>query len=1819
MSNNQDSDYQTHISSGSLLSTSDRTRPSFSSLGIPKHWLPIYEWACRSDVLYEWLLLYDTALLEARPYALGTILEEFSSPTSIEVLENSCTGSTAAQILLNLANAYTRTCKRDFPKDFRAAIRGASAQSLLPKKLPQLYFLALAVDVLPTGPAQHACWLSRLRIWFYIHAIAQGQARNFQDHALRAIATDLRHASRDSDEKLNFFFKLHTSATAIDTLDRWIDYKCHLIAASTNNLRELPSTHQKLLRSLQRIAKGDPDPDDSFTPPRSAIANNFEVFRTWHAEQPEIDISEDSTSVLPDSAIHMQRRTDQDGDFDIAGVGVEGIASYTHQRLKANSVLLFNAEEMAFLPWTWDKPNPIELRGLNNWVHSNLAGLSDAERFMGSLVWISTRTGRSLKRCLDIAFATTPSNEWALDISANRLHRAPPVRISSWAPRTDDEADWVESLAECISVPLPTDVSNCLTELLQRSGTAQYLGDLWDSHWGPSADNWFIRHLPDTIKRLTPAMLQGVLPQRLYDGAEHAAFARTVSSHPRSGLPGACAYGNWSLKEVQRHLNPHPIFDSTDRPPPPPIGAGSRLDPRQSLLNDGVASMANQVAALRTEGKVVAFHNVFTTYVCMQLWAATGARPIRDPFESVLHFDLQENFVFIDDKASGNLRQGRLVPLPTSLARFISRVYPRHLRAVAATLNKANASLAAEIRGMADRKPSGAMPYFFLLTDQPAPGWESVSESSINRLGVLNCPLPLNLFRQRLPKQLHRLGCDAEIIDALLGHAEASLATHGDQSPRIWQEDMAQARPFLEQAYANMHFRWLRGWDGAAIKTCILEPVAAPHTTVLFGSEAREKNRKRTLFAAIRDARLQIVQACAGKDITELTPDELDTLSNALLFNPKGLPRPTGYFRYQLLMRQLEKAWLEKGKRVRLKKRYVRLTEESPFTDAAPGALSLYRTLCEILGNAASAFPASRVPVKNSAALAAVVLSVESRISSFQLLQDLIHGRNFRITQYQRQYYLEHAPDLVAEDSNAAVVRHAISPYGAALLDRVLGSKHSLPADSTEIPQELQSVADCMHESGCWQPHENLVSLIRTLIKLIDQVNAMTLPGILAGYLAGRISSSSLPWRSWVGLDTGRILQIGDSTEDRSDSPVPDGALPASPGLGAGIASTDAESATRAAHKFFSDIRKALTPVDENLPENSTEKKRTTISGSVKKVLQENRTTVSTAVFLLGQWTLSLIHRKKDSRNYLVLGTVQRYLAALSPAFQDIGADVDIFALNEEQITEYYCDILETRAPERPGYVTARLLDFHRWAMSQGIANPDWNEIPLTADKNVVSPGIVSEDDYVSALALLENQPNSTPREARGLAFILLLCYRFGLRAAEALGMTRNDWIESEDEIVVLVRHHVFRKLKTPLQSRRQVPLVFQLSAKEKKLIRHWMNDHKATFGDDDDAPLFSANGNRREIMPLRECSTAIRDVLKLVTGNPGTTLHQARHTTLNRVACALLRIQPSPWRNLCKTDNPDSIARTLLGSRQRTTRRIVWALRRYAGHGATNTIFRNYLHVLGDWAAELTADQINAGNFRTLKNAVDLDAFETMAKADWRVLQAMPEKVTKVPDTEQAVLLMRLVGRGVGVREAAESIGVPLSWADQLVTALTEIASQSKGKGATKDSNAQLRAFLGRVTESAWTRLRKMCHERESTGSRLQNEPAPPHAENSNLAVLLKILGERRQLVMWESAHFEFTRKALYFYGIPPGQFTVFHSQRSKQEMLDRARSFGFDPRSPKALAGRPAYQLDSVIVTGNFQIERCALVFLENDSYEIRNSIEFTLLLTAFASVHP
>ena len=1807
-----------------------------ATYGLSRVWQDWFDAAVEAGVLWEFLFAIDVTLGKRFANAFGTLIAELTNRISFQCLCNwEEEGEEAVEILLRLARA-TLTHPAGFGTYNRLTQERSARAQFEGALLQRDYLLALIIQPAKYVPTEDLEWIQIIRIWMIVHSFKRGLENepNIQDGFLRDVATGIRLACERDFLRLDVLTRLRTPIRDFDGLNVHIADQCTKLLKERRQ-EGLSATQIALIRAISSVAKLEQSRDDRYFPSPentkflsdSAIVGRLEKSR-----------SADRGALIPagceDSDAPFARvfGTDDEEEGELYEALVDASDSYHHQRLKAGSVLLLINEEYHLLPWSWLHPNPFESEELSRQITRLLESPDAGQNLLGAFAWMAVATARSLRRLLDIEVASGLEAEWRLHPELMILQRIPPMRSRGWLPGKEGTSDWVRPVAVQSTIMLPPKVARVLHPIMEGIEDGTALGALWRYPEAPEV-TWRTL-LPPSLARVTAGMLGYVLPQRLYNVSGDATFALLLASHPASGLPGASAYASWGVDKVDAALNESETSFSGEVDGTA-IGAGSRMDPIEQLLTGELRKAAEEVECRKHTGDCIAFHNAFVGYLYLMLLAGSGARPIRDLFESPTHLNLGDSFGYIDDKATDDAHQGRLVLLPRKLSQYLAGEYLRHLKNLASWLEPADAEFARRVWALAEGRGDSGIPFLFLLNPDAPAGWGSVSESAIVSLKFFGCPLPLRLFRHRLATRLRREGVDPEIVDSLLGHADSGGATHGDDSMRVWSEDMAHARPAVERVFEFLKMKMPTSWAEIPHIDPGKHPFGARNLAIsdtLFGSAAREVERTQRAMIAREDAEAEIANFLAGRDLAELNDNEILTLSRRLLFNDKGLPRSTGGARYDVLMDKLEAFWQEQGKRLRVKKRYLRWRPPaSVYRPEACKVSATYAGLRIDLINILADGPVSRLGASECAALAVVRLCVERRITSPAILRDVCRRENFRLVTMKGVPYFEHGLRLKQDDADAAVMRLRIDGRTARLLDRWLDSGRTMRIWDDPVVGILSSMQTRL-EAASWLKNDAAKNgdLIEALCRIVDQENVMRLPGILAGHLAGRVESYALSWRDWVRLELGRSARFG-TEGDRDGYPQPDsvareqerlyGGAPISP-----EPSSDRERAQLSAHAFYAAIRAVLTQAMIDPAANSSRNERRRLASKLGAVIAEWNGKVSTTILLLGQWLPSYVFRPGKKNQFIAISSLERYFTALSPSFIEVASDVEILEMDEEEVTLFYTDLLSCRSVEDSKFVAERLGEFHRWASSQGVEDPDWSEMPVVMRGRRASPGFISEQEYHDALNILLADRHSSHQQSVGRAFLLLCCYRFGLREGEAAGMLREDFWRHLDEIVLFVRDNRLRKLKTK-SSRRQVPMLFRLSSMELKIVDDWFMEVEARAGDREKEPIYGDAARARKRTKL---ATYIRPVilaLKQVTGNPQMTLHHARHSAANRIALQVFGLQwPAMWR-VVKHGNArverHNLVSFLLG-RPGASRRASWAMARFTGHAGSTTLYRSYIHLFGNWIDELVGP-LDDEEFPSLINVVALDQFPPIAKIETPLLDDLVEQGGA--QTLPVVLkFLRLLARRHSCAAAAMSLGLPLALADRICEAVDSIGEKmllSKSVRQEAKKRDDDRSFLRRIDDRAWERIIRWADSLPSS-TKSGNKIGDSKREIANdipctLDDVVRMISARRQLVLWREKDFESVRKLLDLAGVSSEQYEVWLSKMcGPTDLIPMlAEKFGFKPMYPAQTKLTP--RLDTVRSSDNENLvqKRCCLLFGEARTGIVRNRYQLVAVFLAIAGV--
>lgn len=1805
--------------------------PDFLTTALHGDWETAFNWAIQHGIKDQFYRVMITCQIWSKPILFGSLLTQISSPRALDLLDVWRVTEPAAGLLYDLAIAADDSRVRSF---YRKITDKVPAKKHLPKELGTHYLMGMLIERLPLAGKTGQEWFEQLRLWLLTHAIERSNWNNLQDNHLRFVCARLRMACDTNKEWRNFFLRLQPPPSFIqdfDSLNLFIISKAEQLKSEakpskSGQLRvnaktsSISPTQNNLLNNLLSVARYEESKDSTRfqLPPFFQDLFGTPVIKESTDHSPVLDnfLEDDSVAFTTSDTPEDDQRSE---DVIIGEVDIDENLSYAHQMLEAGKIFLSAAEELQHLPWSWHKPNIFELRELDKWIRQNQASSNEGDRILSALLWITLNTGNSLRRALDIPFSKEIGFDWALHPDTLTLQRLPPQRLPGWKPK-DELFNWVNPIADSLALPIPKPLATIIKKCRARHTAPKLLGDLWNPGWGKNQEDRFRSTVGTLIPRLTPGILGGALFQNVCMASGDPVLARLFASHKNSALPGACSYPGWNFSQLQ------PILAkiAPDIPAPPESHLhlnviGSQLDPIETLLTDSIRKVTTFLRNLDREKDPIKFHNFYTAYLAVMLLGATGGRPVIDPFEKLSHFDFSECFVFIDDKASSGIQRGRLVPLPNQFCQFIASQYLTHLKNIAHTIKGANPELADDVIDITDGNSTDKMPFLFFLAEDMT-GWESVSEKSIKKLGLFDWPLPLNLFRHRISRKLRHMGADPEVVDALLDHAEAATPTHGDYSFRIWADDMNNVRPLLEKLFSELGFVFLPGWKGHSIslpETSRQSGSPSANRITLFGTKARKQEREQNLIAVKNAAAEQIKQYLNGRSLSELSPDDLHKLTQTLLFMENGMLHPRGYIKYQYLLDEIDQLWKQEGKILRIKKRYIMMQEEpSRFTAAASGAIGLFNELREKLAEIAPASKSSKISHKVAADAAIVFLCLENRITSEELLQDVLNRKNFRLVTLQGRPHLEHSRFFSSMAVDTPVKRYKLSAGSAHLIDAILGAKISRDFEDHPIPDLLQPIADILLRHRKIRKNATIRKLISALIEVVEQVNVMTWPGIAAGYLAERVESFSLMWRDFTRLELGYAIQTPTEKDSEDEIQITEKSISPkwkSPTAAWHLSKADATSQQQAAQSIFKEIGSLLKHYRSQKSGPYAVNDRKEMKRKMLSMLDDAKHfgKISSTIRLLVLWGCDLLHRKK-AEGFIAISTIERYFDALTPPFEKVAFSADLLSMDEDDVTHLYTLMIESLEVKDTQYVAERLGDFHQWARREySIENPDWGELPATFKTAHVLPGIVTEKDYQLALKIITSTPAIDLREQLAPAFLLLLCYRFGLRSAEALGLARSDWQDFGEMIAVSVQNNNLRRLKIPT-TRRQVPLLFLLSDLEKDIISKWMFNVDALYGNDMSAGLFFKDRSEWDASKIHHIKSLAIASLKSATNNPQCTLHHARHAAANRVGIVICLNKMQGWERLFgdKASNRTDMEAILLGTTG-PTRRKVWALGRYLGHARRKTTARNYVHFVGDLCNNLMEPVCDEEQV-TLLHAINLDEFPKLESVSPELLT--PPQPVK-PTTYLLLKYFRLLSLGKPDGEAAYTLGIDARFCGIYSEVLSLIDKKMKFSETkyTKDKDEfDPLEFLRRITDPAWGRLLQFANLAEDR-SKIKSDTLPA----ITLDEAAEMISANRQFIMWKTQHFMYARLFLDHFGIGNDFYDVASSIKKNVRMQSDAGRYGFLPASNDE--NKEKIRLDSATLNLNndtYRVdERCAFIFKRNDELAVKSGMELAVVFLAFS----
>jgi integrase len=1124
-----------------------------STIGLPDELLDLSRWAANVWVEQPLFLVLDATGCATRDFYTGTVLTYLTQSTirtRIRDWQNELSFLPPLGDLIDACLAHPFIFARHRPMSATHSVTKLMKDGAV-RNYP---LVALIMRPVQDVSADDKPWIEALRDWCFIQFLSAIYSKTEPTQYLIDVASKLRLGIDKDTDWLDTFVRLKGSTSSFTELTRHLGASAKNLLEDTKHPIDLPS-HRKLLETLHNFCQGK-SPKSEANPTTSAGGGLFKRYLELPALQrrpPEL-----SPSSLPRHETHDNLDAQDLGiecfdadDFDeevnqVAGVNENDTPA--SQEIKVKQVLLSSVEDYQFLPFSWNRPNAYERHALNQWLEQAWTGQDLGTLKIATLLFAAIQTGNSLRTVLTSRITKDSSDDWSVDIDESCLHRRPPRRYAGWRSTQETDA-WVSPRAEQLRIALPSAATAVLAQLHRKAPGATNLLELWFAE--PSPEQQFrsiCRSIP-ALHRVTSGMLAYWLEQNSFEISADPVLSHLLASRPISGLPGSCAYSSYTLATVRSAIRvvaapATPTSDAQDLLQADHNAAGSELCPIESLIGEACADALASVDRLAIDSQRWPFHhNSLTAYCILVLLAATGGRPVTSPFESIRYVDLKALHIYIEDKVSSGLTQGRLLPLPEFAATLIEQHYLPHLSRLAQLIGASDPAMSKEVALLASGQPSAKLPLFFLLEINPRLAWLEVSEKTLSGLNLFKWPLPWNLMRHRFPTQLKRMGANHEIVSGLTGHVEQGTASYGYYSTRVWQDDALETRALLDDLLGRLGLEFPKkpNWpidQGAAL---------APSTTGsaisdddIFGLEARREKRKQSHDSTVLQATAEIVAFVADRPLDSLSPEEWETLSRTMLLNAASrtdqsrvLPHHHGSLRYDTLRHWITENWLEKGTKPRIKKRYLPLLEEaSPFTPDSIGAISRCSRVLALL-HTSLAFPLARAPSKRDAlCMGIVLLMAESRLADMKVLNDLLKGQHFRVQGFKDAYFLEHAPSLDRYPLSP-VRRYKISEMTAALLATARSSHYKLNVAEHPLPTQLL----CLRDTFGVNPGNAMSTLefVRLLAITVNQANAKQFPGFVAAYLNGQIVTVGLGHSDWVRVQLGHAVQLPETP-----APVPD-------------------------------------------------------------------------------------------------------------------------------------------------------------------------------------------------------------------------------------------------------------------------------------------------------------------------------------------------------------------------------------------------------------------------------------------------------------------------------------------------------------------------------------------------------------------------------------------------------------------------------------------------------------------------------------------------------
>ena len=454
-----------------------------------------------------------------------------------------------------------------------------------------------------------------------------------------------------------------------------------------------------------------------------------------------------------------------------------------------------------------------------------------------------------------------------------------------------------------------------------------------------------------------------------------------------------------------------------------------------------------------------------------------------------------------------------------------------------------------------------------------------------------------------------------------------------------------------------------------------------------------------------------------------------------------------------------------------------------------------------------------------------------------------------------------------------------------------------------------------------------------------ETLHDVQLPQALLECAAGRVGSVSLP---------PKLLQnwLLKNLDDTTPKIFPLSGVQVAPksgrskiSLNYGVKNTDSGSVEKkSVDALVRQVRAALQPEISGV--------KNTPARAIARLHEIADQGLSLNAALLVDWLLDCLTTRK-----IKVSSALRYFSELGSLWLFHTNEVDIDEMDESELEQVYRQILTFKPGEEIkslNYLQGRLHDLHRFAcQSDHYALTELKSFfeytGATQIQHQVRTGYIPEHSYQAMIRGVQNLMDVDRDTKEGLALLLTLAYRTGLRRGELLKLRLSD-IELSDEYWIFVVNNRFGNNKTD-SARRRIPVYLLLLPNELERFGKYLRKRLSQNKNHTNTLLFSEPHTVTLPHKGERVTGLTKDLLSFQSLNE-LSFHHLRHSALTNIF-VVMEEAPNLITKLTgySMEQAKKIRSELFCSNPMSSRDKYSAIAGLAGHLAPDTTFLYYIH----------------------------------------------------------------------------------------------------------------------------------------------------------------------------------------------------------------------------------------------------------------------------------